>query len=73
MLTVPEAQSRRAARLQVLRLQVLLAAVMLEGFAGVKPALLSSWPLRAQVIQITLLSAHLGAQLRHLLRTQMSE
>lgn len=43
--------------------------VVLESFAGIKPATRSTRELWIQLLQITLLSAHLGPKLSHLLHT----
>lgn len=44
--------------------------VVLESFAGIESAARSTGELWLQLLQITLLPAHLGAKLRHLLHTQ---
>lgn len=65
-LTLPEARSRRA-RLPVLLAAAAAAGGLLEGFAGIKSVLASPRLRGAQVLQVALLAAHLGTQLRHLL------
>lgn len=55
-------------RCSCLTLPVLL--VVLESFAGIKPAVRNTGELWLHLLQITLLPAHLGAKLSHLLHTQ---